>query len=407
MPWSSRGKPPTPRSSAIVRAEEEYVVAALARLRALALAWDSPEGLRAVDRRRRLPGRRAGGRGERTAAADAGRARIRRWSRPGSTRSPRPRGRCSTTSSPTAARRPRARPAGTYVPRTPPARRRSCSPAGCWSPAATTCSWCPARSGSRCAAGAPRPSRSTGRPRWRARTGRPDSPRARPPARPGSSAGGPSCCSSGGAPGRRPRSARAGSAYGSSRRPRSTCTCRDPDTALVIETASGAGLIATRADADGNPVWVPTDAYDAWLDADARRALDHARAGLARQHPAPRPRRRPRGRRQAVERAHPRALLPADARDPHDDARRARRGPGGLGAGVGHRAAVAGGPAGLAASAATALARRPGGVDGRRGGDAGRDRPGRAVAVRPGADRRRGPGSPARRRCCRNRSTTC
>ena len=33
---------------AIVRAEESYVVDALARLRALALAWDSPEGLRAL-----------------------------------------------------------------------------------------------------------------------------------------------------------------------------------------------------------------------------------------------------------------------------------------------------------------------------------------------------------------------
>lgn len=56
----------------------------------------------------------------------------------------------------------------------------------------------------------------------------------------------------------------------------------DTDTALVIETASGAGLIATRADADGNPVWVPTDAFDTWLDADlAERWTTLARAWLA------------------------------------------------------------------------------------------------------------------------------
>ncbi len=38
----------------------------------------------------------------------------------------------------------------------------------------------------------------------------------------------------------------------------------EADTALLIETASAAGLLAARADADGNPVWVPTDTFDAW-----------------------------------------------------------------------------------------------------------------------------------------------
>jgi hypothetical protein len=37
-------------------------------------------------------------------------------------------------------------------------------------------------------------------------------------------------------------------------------------TALVIETCSVAGLLASRADAAGDPVWVPTDAFDTWLD---------------------------------------------------------------------------------------------------------------------------------------------
>jgi len=56
----------------------------------------------------------------------------------------------------------------------------------------------------------------------------------------------------------------------------------DPDAALVIETASAAGLIATRADLDGNPVWVPTDSFDGWLDAEvADRWATLARAWLA------------------------------------------------------------------------------------------------------------------------------
>ncbi|MEJ7834214.1 MAG: helicase C-terminal domain-containing protein [Nocardioides sp.] len=38
--------------------------------------------------------------------------------------------------------------------------------------------------------------------------------------------------------------------------------------ALLIETAFAAGLLASRADADGNPVWTPTDAYDAWTSRD-------------------------------------------------------------------------------------------------------------------------------------------
>ncbi|WP_235535902.1 helicase-associated domain-containing protein [Nocardioides sp. Root190] len=40
----------------------------------------------------------------------------------------------------------------------------------------------------------------------------------------------------------------------------------EQEAALVIEVASEAGLAATRADADGNPVWVPTDEFDRWRD---------------------------------------------------------------------------------------------------------------------------------------------
>ncbi len=42
----------------------------------------------------------------------------------------------------------------------------------------------------------------------------------------------------------------------------------EPTTALLVEVASGAGLVAGRADGDGNPVWVPTDAFDAWVASD-------------------------------------------------------------------------------------------------------------------------------------------
>jgi hypothetical protein len=38
----------------------------------------------------------------------------------------------------------------------------------------------------------------------------------------------------------------------------------EPTAALVIEVAHDAGLLATAADADGNPAWVPTDGYDLW-----------------------------------------------------------------------------------------------------------------------------------------------
>ena len=35
--------------------------------------------------------------------------------------------------------------------------------------------------------------------------------------------------------------------------------------ALLVETASAAGLVATVADGNGNPVWMPTDLFDAWV----------------------------------------------------------------------------------------------------------------------------------------------
>jgi hypothetical protein len=55
----------------------------------------------------------------------------------------------------------------------------------------------------------------------------------------------------------------------------------DRTAALLIEVAGAAGLLATRADAEGEQVWVPTDAFDAWGTRDhARRWLELARAWL-------------------------------------------------------------------------------------------------------------------------------
>lgn len=51
--------------------------------------------------------------------------------------------------------------------------------------------------------------------------------------------------------------------------------------ALLIETASAAGLLGSRADANGNLVWVPTDIFDAWSSQDvAPRWATLARAWL-------------------------------------------------------------------------------------------------------------------------------
>ena len=52
--------------------------------------------------------------------------------------------------------------------------------------------------------------------------------------------------------------------------------------ALLVETASSAGLLATAADPVGNPVWLPTDAVDAWvLRPPAERWTGLARTWLA------------------------------------------------------------------------------------------------------------------------------
>jgi hypothetical protein len=51
-----------------------------------------------------------------------------------------------------------------------------------------------------------------------------------------------------------------------------------PTTALLVEVAAAAHLVATWPDFDGNPAWTPTEAFDAWSDEPA----GHRWAALAR-----------------------------------------------------------------------------------------------------------------------------
>ncbi|WP_148611450.1 helicase-associated domain-containing protein [Nocardioides rubriscoriae] len=55
-----------------------------------------------------------------------------------------------------------------------------------------------------------------------------------------------------------------------------------PTAALVVETCAAAGLLSARADVTGDQVWVPTDAFDTWLDEPpAARWVTLVRAWLA------------------------------------------------------------------------------------------------------------------------------
>ncbi len=179
--------------------------------------------------------------------------------------------------------------------------------------------------------------------------------------------------------------------------------------ALLVETASASGLLATAADGVGNPVWLPTDLVDTLGAAAARRAVGRAGPDLAGQPADAGAGRVPRHRRQAVERAGARAGRRAHGRDPRDDAGGAggvarRRVPGRR-----DRRAVRGRAAALAAAAPAAEPRRPGALDGHRGRRARGHRARRPGVVRPGPAGRRGRQGDTRRwpGCCPSRSTTC
>ena len=63
----------------------------------------------------------------------------------------------------------------------------------------------------------------------------------------------------------------------------------EPTAALLVEVAAEARLLASRYDEDGNAVFAPTDAFDAWTRRPTGRAVVRARhrvAGHARACPA-------------------------------------------------------------------------------------------------------------------------
>ncbi len=164
--------------------------------------------------------------------------------------------------------------------------------------------------------------------------------------------------------------------------------------ALVVETAAAAGLLAERADTDGNPVWVPTDGFDVWSGRDLAERWSDAGSGLAGEPADAGPGRHPRQQRQDPQRAGVRPGRPDHGRDPHDDPRAAGRAAAGRSARRRHRRPVAGRPGRVAAAAATSDPRRPGRLDRHRGRGPRRHRARRAGVLRASAAGRRRPQPP-------------
>ena len=306
-----------------------------------------------------------------------------------------PRGRCSSTSRRRPARpTPARRGARSARPRRR-ARPRSCCRGGCWCRAGRGSCGCRARCRSRCAAATPRATGSTYRPRWRRPSGTPRRSTGRRRARPSRRYDGWSCWSTTGARTRRSPCAAARWRCATSRRPPTFAQLDEPTTALVIEVAAAAGLLATWPDPDGNPAWTPTEAFDAWCDepaADrwtrlARAWLDTERlpylvgtrddAGKTRNALDP----------ELTSRVAPetRAMTLAAARRAPVRARGGDR----------HRSRLGGRPARLAAAAPATVARRAGGGGPRRVRPPRHHRPRRARVVRPRPGGRRRPRSAA------------
>ena len=100
----------------------------------------------------------------------------------------------------------------------------------------------------------------------------------------------------------RPAHGRGGGARPQGRRGRPS-SWTSPRPPLLIEVSAAAGLLATWPDADGNPSWTPTDAFDSWCDAAGRGPVASTRDGLAGDRAAPVPRRH--ARRERARRATP------------------------------------------------------------------------------------------------------
>ena len=266
MPSSSSVKPPRASCARGARRPGARSTRRCERLLDLALAWESPQGLRALSgvaealAAGRPPGSAGCGRSPPTRWPPAeverllgelsdrgpGAARARRRQRRRGDHRHRPAHRAA---------RGRRRP-----------RPRSCSPAGCWCRAAAASWCCPARSASRCAAGTPRAEPVD------------DAARAgHLRARPGH-----------GRPGRRGRGVRGGTPRRAAARPVGHRTrrralrsgglgVRDLKATAgraarrrADRRAAGRGRRRRRAARDRRPtptatrVWIPTDAFDAW-----------------------------------------------------------------------------------------------------------------------------------------------
>ena len=151
-----------------------------------------------------------------------------------------------------------------------------------------------------------------------------------------------------GRPGRRRRGVRRGTPRGAARRPlgrraarwrcapaRSRCvTSRrlprsthldETATALLAEVAAAAGLLATWPDAEGNPAWTPTEAFDGWCDEPAAERWRRLASAWLTTERLPFLVGHPRPGRQVPQRARPRADQPDRPRDPGDGPRRPGR----------------------------------------------------------------------------------
>ena len=276
------GQTTRPELPLIIHAEPDATDAALDRLRRPGPCLGGDRRTSCTHRGRRRSGRGARHRDQRAAPALVGAPDPRGGAAPARRAESGGARRCWSTSSSRAAR-PRPAPPGTPCsPRTPPLPPRSCSPAACWCLAPAESWSCPARSGSPCAAGRTTAERADVPPALATterdaalvdRAGRGRGVRAgtsyRAAARPLGKRARRACC------------AVAGWRCGSCAAAATHLHVDEATAALVVETAAAAGLLAERADADGNPVWVPTDGFDVWSGRDlAERWLTLARGWL-------------------------------------------------------------------------------------------------------------------------------
>ena len=248
----------------VVHGDAASVHTALDRLLDLALAWESPQGLRALTTvaESLTPGH---ARRQRPATGLRRPADRRRGPASGSPRCRRRPERCSSTSSTRVARR------------RPGAARQTVLPEDAKTPAEELLAHrllVPRPGGARDAARRGRPGAAR-RPHddvRRRRAARPGHLRARPgDGRPGGRGRGLRGRTPGGADARRsgalqpPAALRSGGLGVRDLRALATeLHVDEPTAALLVEVASAAGLLSTAAGPDGDPRWIPTDAFDAW-----------------------------------------------------------------------------------------------------------------------------------------------